>query len=61
VRQMLVESLLLAGAGTGAGALGAVAMLKIAIASAPVSIPRLAQVTIDVRSWREMQGSCDEK
>lgn len=49
LRQMLVESLLLAAAGTVAGAAGALAMLKLAIAAAPVSIPRLAQVTIDVR------------
>ncbi|HEX6973948.1 MAG TPA: ABC transporter permease, partial [Vicinamibacterales bacterium] len=49
VRQMLVESLLLAGAGTLAGAAGALGMLKLAIASAPVAIPRLAHVTPDLR------------
>ena len=49
VRQMLVESVLLAAAGTVAGGAGAIAMLKLAIASAPVSIPRLAQVSIDLR------------
>ena len=49
VRQMLVESILLAAAGTAAGGAAAVAMLKLTIASAPVAIPRLAQVTIDVR------------
>ena len=49
VRQMLVESVLLAAAGTVAGGAGAIAMLKLAIASAPVNIPRLAQVSIDFR------------
>ena len=45
VRQMLVESLLLAAAGTAAGALGAVALLKAAIAVLPARVPRLEQVT----------------
>ena len=49
VRQMLVESVLLAAAGTLAGGAGAVGMLKLAIASAPVDIPRLSQVSIDLR------------
>ena len=49
VRQMLVESLLLAAAGTAAGALGAVALLKAAIAVLPARVPRLEQVTIDLR------------
>lgn len=49
VRQMLIESLLLATAGTAAGALGAVALLKLAVASLPASIPRLAEVGVDVR------------
>lgn len=49
VRQMLVESLLLATAGTVAGAAGALALLKIAIATLPASIPRLAQTSIDLR------------
>ena len=48
VRQMLVESLLLAAAGTAAGALGAVALLKGAIAVLPARVPRLEQVTIDL-------------
>jgi predicted permease len=46
---MLVESLLLAAAGTVAGALGALALLRLAIAWLPVPVPRLAQTTIDVR------------
>jgi putative ABC transport system permease protein len=49
VRQVLVESLLLAAAGTLAGAIGALALLKLAIATMPADVPRLAQVTIDVR------------
>jgi putative ABC transport system permease protein len=49
VRQMLIESLLLAAAGTLAGAAGAVLLLKVAIATLPASVPRLAQTTIDVR------------
>jgi putative ABC transport system permease protein len=49
VRQMLVESLLLAGAGTAAGAAGALVLLKIAIAWTPVSVPRLEQATVDLR------------
>jgi putative ABC transport system permease protein len=49
VRQMLVESLLLAVAGTIVGAAGAVALVRIAIATLPASVPRLAQAPIDVR------------
>jgi putative ABC transport system permease protein len=49
VRQMLVESLLLGAAGTAAGAAGALVLLKLAIASMPVAVPRLAETTIDVR------------
>lgn len=49
VRQMLIESLLLSAAGTLAGAAGAIILLKIAIATLPASVPRLAQTTIDVR------------
>jgi putative ABC transport system permease protein len=49
LRQMLVESLLLAIAGTATGAAGALALLKIAIAALPVDVPRLAQATIDLR------------
>ncbi len=48
-RQMLVESLLLAAAGTVAGAGAAMVLLKVAIAALPVEIPRLAQATIDAR------------
>ncbi len=48
VRQMLVESLLLAAAGTAAGAFAAVALLKTAIAVLPARVPRLEQVTIDL-------------
>jgi putative ABC transport system permease protein len=48
VRQVLVESLLLAAAGTAAGACGAVLLLKAAIAMLPARVPRLEQVTIDV-------------
>jgi putative ABC transport system permease protein len=49
VRQMLLESLLLAAVGTAAGAAAALALLKIAIAVLPASVPRLAQTTIDLR------------
>jgi putative ABC transport system permease protein len=49
VRQLLVESLLLAAAGTVAGAAGALALLKLAIAWLPVAVPRLAQTTLDLR------------
>jgi putative ABC transport system permease protein len=45
VRQMLVESLLLAAAGTR----GAVVLLKVGIATLPASIPRLAQTAVDLR------------
>jgi putative ABC transport system permease protein len=49
LQQMLVESLVLALAGTAAGAFGAIAFLKIAIASMPVEIPRLAEASVDLR------------
>ena len=49
VRQMLVESLLLAAAGTVAGAVGALVILKLAIATLPASVPRLADTAIDMR------------
>jgi putative ABC transport system permease protein len=49
LQQMLVESLLLALAGTMAGAFGALALLKLALASVPVDIPRLSQATVDLR------------
>jgi putative ABC transport system permease protein len=49
VRQMLSESLLLAAAGTAAGAAGALVLLKLTIAWMPVSVPRLEHATIDLR------------
>jgi putative ABC transport system permease protein len=49
VRQMLIESLLLAAAGTIAGAAGALVLLKVAVATLPTSIPRLADTAVDVR------------
>jgi predicted permease len=49
VRQVLVESLLLACAGTIAGAVGALLFVRGAIAATPVSIPRLDHVTVDAR------------
>ncbi len=49
LRQMLVESLLLSCAGTAAGAFGALALLKLAIAAMPVDVPRLAETTVNVR------------
>ena len=49
VRQVLMESLLLAAAGTILGATGAVALLKLSIAALPAAVPRLSQATIDVR------------
>ena len=49
VRQMLVESLLLAAAGTLAGALGALILIKAAIAWTPVAIPRLDAAGLDLR------------
>jgi putative ABC transport system permease protein len=49
LRQMLVESLLLALAGTALGAFGAMTLLKVGIAAMPVEVPRLAQASIDVR------------
>jgi putative ABC transport system permease protein len=49
LRQMLVESLLLALAGTAVGAFGALTLLRVAIAAMPVEIPRLDQVSVDVR------------
>jgi predicted permease len=48
LRQVLTESLLLACAGTIAGTAGAVLLLRGAIAAAPVSIPRLDDVQVDV-------------
>jgi putative ABC transport system permease protein len=49
MRQLLVESLLLAALGTAAGIGGAALLLKLAIAWTPVQIPRLAEVAIDLR------------
>jgi putative ABC transport system permease protein len=49
VRQMLLESLMLAAVGTAAGGVAAVALLKGAIAVLPASVPRLAQTTVDLR------------
>jgi putative ABC transport system permease protein len=49
LRQMLVESLMLAFAGTAVGAFGALALLKIGIAAMPVEVPRLTQTSIDLR------------
>ena len=49
VRQMLVESLMLAAAGTVAGAAAALVILKLAIATLPASVPRLSSTTIDIR------------
>jgi putative ABC transport system permease protein len=49
VRQMLVESLALAAAGTLAGGAAAVVLVKLAIAAMPVDVPRLSGVTIDLR------------
>src|SRR6185503_13267894 len=48
VRQMLVESLLLAAAGTAAGAAGAVVLLKLAVAALPTRVPRLEAVAVDL-------------
>ena len=49
VRQMLVESLLLAGAGTLAGAAGAAVLIKLTIAWMPVAIPRMDEAGLDLR------------
>ena len=48
IRQMLIESLLLAAGGTLAGVVAAVALLRIAIAALPTRVPRLEQVQIDI-------------
>ena len=49
LRQMLVESLLLSLAGTAAGAAGAIVLLKAGIAALPMEVPRLADVSVDLR------------
>jgi putative ABC transport system permease protein len=46
---MLVESLLLAAAGTVAGAAAALALIKIGMASLPVTIPRMENAGLDLR------------
>ena len=48
IRQMLIESLLLATAGTVTGAIAAVALLKSVVAVLPARIPRLEQVSVDL-------------
>jgi putative ABC transport system permease protein len=49
LQQMLVESLLLALAGTVTGTFGAIAFLKLVLASVPVDIPRLTQASVNPR------------
>ncbi|MEP6918302.1 MAG: ABC transporter permease [Acidobacteriota bacterium] len=49
VRQMLLESLMLAAAGTAAGAAAALALLKGAVVLLPASVPRLEQTAVDLR------------
>src|SRR5262249_35607998 len=49
VRQMLVESLLLAVGGTIAGGAVAMVLLKLALAWLPVSVPRLETTSLDAR------------
>src|SRR5689334_8830280 len=49
VRQLLIESSVLAIAGTVAGGAGALTLVKLAIAWMPVSVPRLEHVGIDGR------------
>jgi putative ABC transport system permease protein len=49
VRQLFVESLLLSAAGSVAGGAGALVLLKVAIASMPVPVPRLAETVLDLR------------
>ena len=49
VRQMLVESVVLAAAGTVAGAATALVLLRLAVSVLPASIPRLSQVNLDGR------------
>jgi putative ABC transport system permease protein len=49
LRQVLVESLLLAISGTIAGAAAALALVRLAIAWLPVAVPRLQGATIDAR------------
>jgi putative ABC transport system permease protein len=49
VRQLLVESTLLAAAGTIAGVAAAAILLRLAIAWSPVAIPRLDSAAVDLR------------
>ena len=49
VRQLLVESVLLAVAGTVVGAAGALALVRLAIAWMPVTVPRLQSAGVDAR------------
>jgi predicted permease len=49
IRQMLVESLVLAVGGTLLGAAGALVLLKLAVAWMPVSVPRLQDTGLDLR------------
>jgi putative ABC transport system permease protein len=49
VRQMLVESLLLAAGGTLVGGAGAFILLELAIAWMPLPVPRLQDATLDLR------------
>jgi predicted permease len=49
LRQLLVEALVLALAGTAAGAAGAVLLLRTALAVLPLDVPRLAHAAVDLR------------
>jgi predicted permease len=49
VRQLFVESLLLAAAGTVTGVAAALLLLKLAVAAMPVPVPRLADTGLDLR------------
>jgi predicted permease len=50
VRQLLVESAFLAVGGTVAGTAGALALVRLAIARMPVTVPRLQNVGVDARA-----------
>jgi predicted permease len=49
MRQVFVESVMLAAAGTAAGATAAMLLLKLAIVALPAKVPRLADVQVDPR------------
>lgn len=49
LQQMLIESLVLATAGTAAGALGALVLLKLGSSWIPVAVPRLHETGVDLR------------